>query len=192
MATVIENKFVRVTELYDPDRCQCSTSVGPCPYKALKGEIFCPMHSGGGIAHRQRKEKMRNYRLSQWSARVNEFSDNTEIKSLREEIGITRMMLEQIVTQCKTPLELVSNSGKIADITTRIEKLVSTCHRLELQNNQLLDRGAVLNISMSIVEIIGKYVTDDKSLDQIGSEIVSTIMKSQAIKALVTTENLAG
>ncbi len=172
----IDNKFERVTDEFDPLRCQGSTSRGPCPYKASVEGRFCPMHSGGSLAHHARKEAVRNFRLTQWQARVNEFADNSAVKSLREEVGIMRLLLENTMNRYKTPDELYAGTGKVSDLITRLEKLVATCHKLELANETLLDRHTVLKIASAMIEIIAEYISDEKVLDAIGDKIVTAIV----------------
>lgn len=171
----MDNKFERVTEKFDPRRCKGSSANGPCPYVGSVGG-FCPMHSGGGLAWKISKENRRNYMLGQWQARVEQFADSTEVKSLREEIGIARLLLENMLTRYSTSDELFLGSGKIADLITRIEKLVATCHKLELANETLLDRHTVLKMAATIIEIIGEFVKDDNALDTIGNKIVEAIV----------------
>lgn len=177
----IDNKFERVTDEFDPMRCQGSTTRGPCPYKATVAGQFCPMHSGGSLAHHARKEAVRNFRLTQWQSRVNEFADSTEVKSLREEVGIMRLLLENTMNRYKTPDDLYAGTGKVSDLITRLEKLVATCHRLELANNTLMDRNTVLKIASAMIEVIGEFVTDEKVLDLIGDKIVTAIMTKHTV-----------
>lgn len=188
----IDNKFERVTEEFDPNRCQGSTTRGPCPYKATVDNRFCPMHSAGPTAHLARKEAQRNFRLNTWQARVNEFADSTEVKSLREEVGIMRLLLENTMNRYKTPDDLYAGTGKIADIIGRLEKLVGTCHRLELANEMLLDRHTVLKIASTIVEIVGEYISDEKVLDLIGEKIVTSIVTKHNEVPKIDHKVLAG
>lgn len=172
----IDNKFERVSGELDPERCQGSTTRGPCPYKGNIDGRFCPMHAGGSNIHHLNRKAVRNFRLTQWQSRVDEFADSTEVKSLREEVGIMRLLLENTMNRYKTPDELYAGTGKISDIVGRLEKLVGTCHRLELANESLMDRSTVLRIASAMVEIIGEFITDEKVLDIIGDRIVTAIL----------------
>ena len=159
---MIEAKLIRVA----PDainRCQASGLNGQCPFASEEGQEYCPRHSSKKTKFDQDKRAVRNYRLGQYQARVDEFADNDKIKSLREEIGILRMTLEQIVGSCKSNTELIIYSGRISDIVVRIEKLVSSCHRLEVASGELLDKQKqfllrqVLSILLRIILRMKKY-----------------------------------
>lgn len=172
----IEGKLIRCAE-DDPKRCQSTaTKFGQCPYKATEGNIFCQMHSGHNSS--QIEKSKRAYQLQRWQQRVDDHADGDQAKSLRGEIGILRMTLETVITQCKDETQLLMYAPRISDLVTRIEKVVSSCHRLEEQTGMLLDREAALRIGMQIVEIVSRFVTDEGALSSIGDEIVSAILAS--------------
>lgn len=170
----IEQKFERV-EPDSPYRCQGMAKHTQCPYKALEGSTYCAMH-GGVQAQRRIAEKInRQYNLAKWQARVEKFSDHDHVKSLRDEIGIARLLLEETVTQCKDTTDLLLFSGKIGDLVTRIEKLVTSCHRLEGSMGMMIDKSAALHLAGQIVEIIAEEISDELIVDRIGSKIALAI-----------------
>ena len=60
----VEKKLFKVPE-DSPDRCQSVIRSGQCPFKAVEGFKYCPMHITGtmaGIAGRERN-KIYNLRL---------------------------------------------------------------------------------------------------------------------------------
>lgn len=184
----MESKFIRAIA-DSPTRCQDVTRHGQCPYESIPGLQKCPMHAGPLIAI-QRKEKTRLFRLTQYRDRVNEFADNDEAKSLREEIGMLRMMLEAIWNRISSPDELLMMSSKIADIILKIEKLVVSCSRLEVTSGTMLDRATVLNLATVIVNIVAKYVPEEDTLDNIGNEISDAIMSTSAMTAMIKSEKI--
>ena len=178
----IENKFERC-EPDDPNRCQASGKEGQCPYKAEEkpdGMGFfqhCPRHN----ASRKREfedKRMRNYRLGKFQAWMEEFADNDQVKSLREEVGITRMLLEEVVNGCNTPVDFVMSSNRVSDLVMKIEKLVSSCHRLEQSTGMLLDKAAIQRLADAIVTIVSTHV-DAETTAKIAQEIMAAIMNSQ-------------
>ena len=172
---MIEQRLEKVKSEDEP-QCQATVKTGQCPFRALPGSEYCKMHQGGTKFACARDQQLRNYRLAKWQSRLNEFADNSNIKSLREEIGILRIILEETINKCQDTEELIIYSGKIADNVIKIEKLVSSCHRLELSLGVLLDKTVVLQIADTIIETIGKYITDSNILDKIGNEIIVAIM----------------
>src|SRR4029077_12914332 len=111
-----EQSFIRVED-NDPERCQgVSSTKGQCQFKRATGSQYCKMHGGAAVLKSAEQERIRNYRLSKWQLRMNEFADSDQVKSLREEVGISRMVLEEIVNRCKDSTELLMCSAKIADM----------------------------------------------------------------------------
>lgn len=175
----IESKFERVPD-DSPVRCQGrGGSKGQCPFKQVEGSKYCPMHGGTAAVRAKEEEKKRIYRLQQYAERVGEIADHDQVKSLREEIGIARIVLEQLVNQCTDQMTIILHSSRIADLVTRIQKLVESCHRLEQSTGMLLDKAAALHLASVIVGIISKHVEETDTIDQISSEIVDAIVNSK-------------
>jgi len=57
----------------------------------------------------------------------------------------------------------------------KVEKLVTSCNRLESKLGGLLDRSKVLQFAQTIVQIIGKYIKDEDALDTVANEILTTL-----------------
>ncbi len=170
-----ENTYERVAKPDDPDRCQSVTAHGQCHLKAIKDTPYCILHGANTIVKEERKQQIRSYRLQLWQQRLNELSDHPEIKSLRDEIGILRMTLEPILNACKDANDFLMHSGKIADLVVKIEKLVSSCHRLEAASGQLIDKTTALNFAQQLVEIVSRHVEDSDSLDAISGEVFMAV-----------------
>lgn len=176
-----ENKYVRCAE-DDPNRCQGVGGSGQCPYKAEPGSKYCPQH--GGLAGKDvaRQQALAGYRLQQYNERVSDFANNPEVKNLRAEIGILRMTLETLLTQCENTSKLLSFSDKITNMISQIQKLVEATQRIEERNNNLLDRKVVIVIADSIVTLIGQYITDPDQLNEIGGRICESIANAASFE----------
>ncbi len=176
-----ESKFERV-EADSPERCQGKAAVGQCPFKRCPLSQYCPMHGGMAGVRKDAEEKKRIYRLGKYQARVGEFAEHDQVKSLREEVGITRMVLEEIVSACSDGNDIIFAASKISDLVSKIEKLVTSCHRLEESTGILLDKAAALHLASVIVSIIGKYVEDPEVIESISNEIVGAIVNSKPVE----------
>jgi hypothetical protein len=170
-----DNKFTRVEKEDDPNRCNGTTAHGQCWFVAVPGCKFCLMHGGGKQADENKKEGLRNYQLTRLAERVGAFSNNPNIKDLRDEIGILRMTLEKILEQCDTDNKLLVYSDKITNLVEKVNKIVESCQRMEERNNNLLDRKVVIVIADSIVTLIGQYVVDPDVLAELGTKICESI-----------------
>ena len=136
----------------DPRRCQAVTATGQCNLTAVEGGTYCIIHGGVGQVNRQKREATKNYRLTQWRARVADFSESSDVKSVREEIGILRLLMEETINRCATTTDLLLQSALISDLVSRIERTVSTCHKLESQMGQLMDKQAILRFASRVSE----------------------------------------
>jgi hypothetical protein len=162
----------------DPNRCQGligGNNAGQCLYKAQAGSKFCPLHGGHQAVNAEKKAAVRNYRLRQYQERVGELADSSELKSLREEIGIVRMLLETVVNLCDNENKLLIYSDKISQLAGQINKLIFSCQQMEERNSNLLERKVVIVIADSIVTLIGQYITDPDQLNEIGARICESI-----------------
>lgn len=173
---LVDNKYERC-EPYDSHRCQGSLKGqgGQCPYKAVEGTKYCPMHTGQSIRTMVLEQEKSNYRLGRYQARVERFANNSQVKSLREEIGITRMLLEEIVNSCKDETDLIIKSGKISEMVMKIEKLVVSCHKLEVQSGLLLDKVAITNFANTLITIINKHIPNSDTVSTIADQILNAI-----------------
>jgi hypothetical protein len=179
---VIDNKFTRWDEsLHHPsERCDSVVQSGPCPYLKVPGSNFCPMHQGRSL-HELKKKEVRNYRLAKWQARINEFADNDQVKSLREEIGIVRMMLEETLNQCQDSTDLLLYSHKISQLVAQIERLVVSCDKLENRMGLLLSKAAVIQLASTYVNIITEHVDDPLIVEAIGTKMLEATQRLECI-----------
>ncbi len=183
----LENEFVRCAPDH-PNRCQASGIGGQCPYLAKPGMQQCPRH-----AARQEtvaaKAAVSMYQLQEYQARMEQFGTHDEIKNLRAEIGILRMVLEKTVNECHgNDKTLVAYAGKISDLVIKLRALVQSCHKLEVQLGSMLDRDTVMLIGQKIVDIISRRVENVEILDIIGEEIVTAIMSLSITQHEVATK----
>lgn len=168
------NKFERC-EPEDPDRCQAVGKEDQCPYLSLQGSKFCPRHGGNRAHNSQASVNLRNLRLTRvhaYTERAKELGESENIKSIRDEIGIARLLLEERLATCETPTDLMLHSPVINDSLLKIEKLVSSAHRLESNLGELLDKSAVVQLTGELVEIISSALQDltDTLIDELGNE----------------------
>lgn len=173
---MIESKLKRVERPDDPNRCQSTYKHGQCPYEAMEHSSYCAMHGGNKGQESHSKKVMQQYRLAMWQQRVNEFADNDKVKTLRDEIGILRVVLENTIVLCKDQNQLLLFSSKIAELVSKIERLVVSCNKLEASTGMLLDKSAALHLAGRMVEIIGNHITDGETIDKIAQEIAHVIL----------------
>ena len=170
-----EAKFERV-DADDPNRCQYIIPTrGQCILKACEGSSYCAAHGGNRGFQSKEKQSLKNYRLNKFADRISEKSSSSDILSLRNEIGILRLLLEEKINRCADESDLVMMSGPLSDLVIKIEKMVSSCNRLDSKLGNYLDRNEILQFSQVIVKIISDNIEDEALLEKISSEIYNAL-----------------
>lgn len=155
------------------NQCESITGGRQCVFGAVPGSRFCPRHKGDLAIAKQTREAQKSYHLGIYQSRYKDFASDPGIKSLREEIGVTRMMLEEIFNRCQdNPAQLMINMPRINELIQTIRKLVDSCDRIEKQMGVTLDRASILNIGDVIVNVISTHVSDPAILQKITDDIV--------------------
>lgn len=163
-----EHSFVRV-EPDDPNRCQAVTQKGQCMFKAMEGSNYCTMH-GAKV-----NPGLRNYHLSKFRQKMATAANQPEIKSLRDEIGILRVLIEERINSCTDPMDLMMQSNTISDLVMKVKATVEACHKLEEKLGALMDREQAIAFAMAISDIISKHVADSDILQLISEEITELV-----------------
>ena len=163
----------------DPQRCQgIIAGKQQCNKKAVPGSNYCPLHGANSRIQAIKAESLRNYRLTKFRKSVQEKSNSSAIKSLRDEVGILRMMLEEKLNMCEDVHDLILQSGPIGQMVLNIERVVTSCHKLEDSMGQLLDSQAVLRFANRIIDIIGENIQDTEVLEKIANQIMGEVSES--------------
>lgn len=168
-----------VVEPDDPTRCQAidNATGNQCNYRSVKSEegkygSYCMRHGGHKYLAKERKESLRNYHLTKWQGRILQKADSPDIKSIRDEIGILRMMLETKLNACNDETDLMLHTHSISDMILKIEKLVASCHKLETHLGQTLDKSAVLTFASKLIYIITEVITDETLVEELSTRIM--------------------
>jgi len=158
------------------DACQTCVDKGqPLIYQVVEGTKHCPMHGGNSELESLRRKSANQYRLQVWQQRVNEFTESDHAKSLRGEIGILKMVLEEVINSCGNAQQLLIYSPKIADLVAKIEKVVMSCDRLERNMGLTLDKATAMRLASDIVDLIGMHIDDPEKTDAISSGIIDLL-----------------
>ncbi len=185
-----DNQYVLIDGEFDPDRCHgTNAGTAQCKYKRIPPSHYCPIHGGLGNQGLEKRAKLANYKLQQYSERVGELATSPEIKSLREEIGIVRMVLENILNQCTSANLLLTYTDKLSSLAGQISRLIETAQKLEERNSNLLDRKVVIVIADQIIDTIKLFVKDPDELLEVGRLITRTI---EDIGSIQTSKLIAG
>ncbi len=143
----------RVNGEDDPRRCLGTSPSGQCKNVAVDGASRCEKCARTDLVEDGRRQYLlTNPRLR---ARLMELSTADEIKSLRDEVAIARMLVEERLNSDK---DLFASTGAINALLLTIEKLVSRSHILEQNLGQLYHRSTIIQMMQAFVEIVDEEV----------------------------------
>ena len=151
-----------------------------CINKHEPNSQHCLVHGGNKGTESASSNLLRNYRLTKHASRCGELRHSSGLKDLRDEIAILRMMLEEKLNGIESTSEMILQSGAISDLIIKIEKIVTSCHKLEKDMDVTLDRTVVLNLADTIVAIISKHVEDKEAITDIVRELGEMFSKEVA------------
>ena len=177
----MSDNIEKVKDPADPQRCQAMAgSQGQCMNKAAKADDgsysdFCLAHGGNQHIKKQNQDAIRNYQLNKFKSQLNRHAGSSSLKSLRDEIAILRMIMEERLNLCRDESDLVLNSGAISDLVLKIDKLVTSCHKLEGSMGQLLDKSSMLQFASEIIDIVGNSVTNIDEVEEVGNKIMGVV-----------------
>lgn len=162
----------------DPNRCQGSDKyLGQCRYKAVPGSKYCPRHKGDLTVRARERANLREYQLGRYQQAYKEFATDPAAKSLRQEIGLARMLLEEIFKRCQAnDNQLIVFLPRISEMVERIRKLVESCHRIEERLGVTIDRQTMLQMGEIIIATISEEVTDPIVLERLANKILIAIV----------------
>lgn len=171
-----DHKLVRIDSPDDPDRCQGVDAHGQCQYKKCEDADYCGRHGGPAQSQAAEKKRISNYRLLKFQAKLDQMAENPTVKSLRDEVAILRILMEERLNKCKDDSDLLMQSHTISDLVMKIDRLVTSCHKLEGSMGQLLDKPAIMNFATEIVNLISRVLEGEpEKIDEIADGIMAAV-----------------
>lgn len=77
---------------------------------------------------------------------------------------------------------MILQSGALSELILKIEKLVTSCHKLEKDMGVTIEKNQVINMAESIVAVVNKHVTDKVVMAKIVEEIKLIFRKPSEVK----------
>lgn len=169
----------------DPNRCQATTRRGQCIKLAVEGKIYCDYHLRDQDI--EDKQSLRAYMLTDpvTAGAAGRHSQVEELKSLREEIALARAMIERRLNLVENNADFLQACGTVNTYLLTLERLVTSCHKLEVNLGTLLSKGAILVIAQEVVGILMRELEGVKNheeiVDRISGRIVEVIEEQERI-----------
>jgi hypothetical protein len=175
----------RVERADDPRRCRGTTKVGQCWNIAVDGAEYCEACSGRDLVLANR----RSYQLTnpKYHARFIELSEDEDIKSLREEMALIRVLIEERFNQIQDSNDVAQHSGAISSLVLTLERLRTRSHIIEQNLGQLLHKTTVAKLVREFIIIVNEEVRELPG----GVEAIDRIMircKESAVNARNTEQ----
>lgn len=176
--------MTRVTDLDDPNRCQAIGPRGQCQNQSLADSEFC--HACIGFAGRSKSLKARQqnlYHLTQARLRnrIDELSGNSDAKSLRIEIAMTRSFLEELVNgfEADDKNKMLASFQTYIQLVQTIERLIKTAFQMEKSLGELLGKDQLIEIAQELINIMIdelQHIPDhEEIIDRINSRFLPAI-----------------
>jgi len=164
----------RVTDLADPHRCKGANSIGQCDHVAADGSDYCLACNG---VDRGPVRRMRKYLLAAAEDQklLDRYATDDELKSLREEIALVRMMVQRTLTMATSNVEAVNAYSKINTLLLTLERLMKTCHALEQSLGQLVGKPALLRLGQRLCQIVVDRLEGVPNYEQLVDVMIADI-----------------
>jgi len=178
----IMSDMTRVRDLDDPNRCLHNPhdGSGQCLMKAVEGGNRCKVHGGGRQLQVMKKKQLRAYAKNKWAAAIKENANDSEIKSLREELGIARIMLDQILNRCKDSHDLLMFSAPIDNFLKTINLIQKTSHAIEKDLSEMIGPEALNEFAETLFSIIMDEIDDANVIERISLKLGRALQKMQS------------
>lgn len=167
----------------DPNACaKCHRyfSVSYCIQKGyiegVDGEVYeqaINCEKCGGLKQKGRIERQRvhDYFIGKYQNDLDRFAESEKLKSLRGEIGLVRMLIQNILTTCQNSQDLLFNAQRLDTLIARCEKLVGTCDKIERQDGMYIDHATAIQFAVAIVSIISQHINDKEIINIITTQV---------------------
>lgn len=176
-----DREMTKISEPDDPNRCQGVCAAGQCPYKAVPGGTHCMRCGGNKQLDKIEKDSADMYRVDMFKAKIAQMKNSGEVKSLVNEVAILRMVLEEQLRGCESTTDLLLHANRISDLVVKIDKLVVSCHKLEKNLGQHLDKGALIQFAGEVVTLIGNVVTDKEQVSAVADGILEIVKNASGL-----------
>jgi len=145
------------------DQCWATNSNGTqCIHKRVEGSNYCEIHGANSIVQEKANKEMYKFKLAIYKDRLNELNEDEDLSSLKNEIGLLRILVEERFNSCNDTMDLVIQSGPISDLIIKIKSTIESFNKMETKLGNLLDKQAILSFAQSVIQIIGEELKGEE------------------------------
>ena len=162
-----DNKFRRWHEgTSENPKC----SVPDCPYEAEPGVANCVRHGANKQLAAEEAKSVRMYDLAIWESKLKHLEGHPGANSLRDELSLLRLMLDNIYQKCTDSDSLLMHQSRMQELIRDIDRVLGSCRKLEQSGGTILDKTKALNFAVQLLQIVTKYVEDPTLVGRITDE----------------------
>lgn len=156
-----------------PQRCDRAhpNSCAHCgEFLAVPGSPYCPIHGGHSEIQTVRQE-LYEFNKTVALGRLKQFKGHPEARSLTNELALQRLLLEQVINQCKNSYDLILQEATISRLLAGIQSTLVANQKVEERANELLTIEQVVSIIQMVFEIIKEFVSTPDTQEQIARRL---------------------
>lgn len=159
----------------DDPRCEAVNVQGAtCPYKPVPGSMYCSHH--GGRAHElakvERQKSLYSFHQTQYLQQIEAIESNPRSRSLRDEIGLTRIILQRIIDTCESDNDYILRSGEIQSVIKTLESLMKTAFVLDKETKELMTRDEAKQLAAKLLSTLATCVKNYQQREDQRSKVI--------------------
>lgn len=168
----------------DPRRCKGVVRGEQCWNEAEPGSEHCAACGGHD---RTRQQDYTQYLLTkpEYRKRLAQLTDHDDVKSLRDEIAIARMLIEERLNGIKSDHDLLAACGPLNQLLLTVERLVKSAHVLEQNLGLLMSKETAMRLAARLGDIVVEVLKEEalprheEVADEIFARFASCIQAAQ-------------
>ena len=135
---------------------------GNCPYERLEDHDMCRIHAGAKQLSPTKQLKQTRYDLAETeyltrlNNRISDKATDPEQHTLRKEIGIVEIMMEERLNTISSNAELIVFQDEIANLIARIESLKKTDLAMAKEKKDLIPLDDVFGLAQQLLSVVTK------------------------------------
>lgn len=157
-------------------RCEFTYSQGQCSEEALEDNRYCHLHTH--IDPEKHQKRLYNLLKYKYKTRYAEIGEHEALRSLRDEVAIAKMMLEETLNNIQSDSEAQAAKAGIDRQLATVEKLVASMIKMEIALGSLISKPTLLKIAGEMVQILLEKLKDIPNHEILIDEISVAIMKT--------------
>ena len=125
----------------------------------------------------------RQYHIEKYNqeldARIKGFEEHSRLTSQIDELAILKALLDNVLSQCTQPIELLSHTPMIADLVQKVDKTVCNIHKMQKSMNMLLDKQVIAEMISAIIDVVTEEINDPKVVKIIQARLKDILARDE-------------